>query len=130
MWREEEISIAHKHLLSFKSSRCQRVVWWLSFKQKKSQIMTSVKVALRIKPIDLEEGTKGSRSVVDIVSEKTILIESQKQFTFDAVFSPLATQSQLFNRSTKELADQFLDGFNCTVLSYGQSGSGKVRSFH
>jgi hypothetical protein len=85
-----------------------------------------VKVVLRIKPLDLEEGTRGSRSVVDIVSESSIKIESLKQFTFDSVFSGLSTQAQIFNRSTKELADQFLDGFNCTVFSYGQSGSGKV----
>lgn len=50
---------------------------------------SSVKVALRIKPIaqedanDLHSSRKGSRSIVDIVSDKSIMVDSRKQFTFD-----------------------------------------------
>ncbi|KAL3900899.1 MAG: hypothetical protein SGCHY_001018 [Lobulomycetales sp.] len=93
---------------------------------------SSVKVALRIKPIaqedanDLHSSRKGSRSIVDIVSDKSIMVDSRKQFTFDAVYSGLSSQSQVFNRSAKDMADQFLDGFNTTILAYGQSGSGKT----
>lgn len=50
----------------------------------------------------------------------------QKHFTYDYVFSPSATQEDIFTESILRLVDQFSQGYNATVLAYGQTSSGKT----
>jgi kinesin family protein C1 len=47
-------------------------------------------------------------------------------FMFDRVFDEFSTQEDVFKESVKELVQSSLDGYRVCVLSYGQSGSGKV----
>ena len=52
---------------------------------------------------------------------------SKKQvFAFDQVHSPTATQHALFTSTALPLILHFLEGFNCTVLAYGHTSSGKM----
>ena len=52
---------------------------------------------------------------------------SKKQvFAFDQVHSPTATQHALFTSTTLPLISCFLEGFNCTILAYGHTSSGKT----
>ncbi|ORZ25619.1 P-loop containing nucleoside triphosphate hydrolase protein, partial [Absidia repens] len=51
-----------------------------------------------------------------------------RAFTFDHVYPPETSQSQVFESSIKNLLECFLDGNNATVLAYGQTGSGKTYS--
>lgn len=56
---------------------------------------------------------------------------SIKQFTFDSVYVPDssssigAEQEQIFNNLGKELLDHSFEGYNSTILAYGQTSSGK-----
>ena len=47
-------------------------------------------------------------------------------FTFDQVHSPNTTQHALFTSTAQPLLSRFLEGFNCTILAYGQTSSGKT----
>ncbi|EED81324.1 predicted protein, partial [Postia placenta Mad-698-R] len=47
-------------------------------------------------------------------------------FTFDQVHPPVATQHALFTSTAQPLISRFIDGFNCTILAYGQTSSGKT----
>jgi hypothetical protein len=47
-------------------------------------------------------------------------------FNFDQVHDPNATQHSIFTSTAQPLVTRFLEGFNCTVLAYGQTSSGKT----
>ncbi|PVU87402.1 hypothetical protein BB561_006356 [Smittium simulii] len=55
-----------------------------------------------------------------------ILIQPDRSFTFDYVFNKQDTQNDLYENSVKPLINQFLSGYNTTVMAYGQTGSGKT----
>ena len=50
----------------------------------------------------------------------------KQQFTFDQVHGQDTTQHALFTATTQPLIARFLEGFNCTILAYGQTSSGKT----
>jgi kinesin family protein 4/21/27 len=49
-------------------------------------------------------------------------------FAFDQVLPPEATQYELYNATASPLISRFVEGFNCTILAYGQTSSGKTYS--
>jgi len=61
------------------------------------------------------------------VATSTAAAGPKKQtFNFDQVHPPPASQYQLFESTARPLVSRFLEGFNCTVLAYGQTSSGKT----
>ncbi|EJU00174.1 kinesin-domain-containing protein [Dacryopinax primogenitus] len=54
---------------------------------------------------------------------------NQKQsFTFDRVLGPNTSQADVYSIAADPLVQRFLEGFNCTILAYGQTSSGKTYS--
>ncbi|WAR02059.1 KIF12-like protein, partial [Mya arenaria] len=54
---------------------------------------------------------------------------SVRQFGYNVVFEPDATQEDLFDHSgVKRLIDMALNGYACTALAFGQTGSGKTHT--
>lgn len=51
----------------------------------------------------------------------------QHAFAFDHVFSPAATQEDVFAQ-VSDLMQSVLDGYNTTIFAYGQTGSGKTHT--
>ncbi|KAI8927790.1 hypothetical protein BC831DRAFT_451090 [Entophlyctis helioformis] len=49
-----------------------------------------------------------------------------KVFTFDHVYGPESSQMQVFQELAEPLIRQFFEGFNATILAYGQTFSGKT----
>ncbi|KAJ1922704.1 hypothetical protein IWQ60_006352 [Tieghemiomyces parasiticus] len=49
-----------------------------------------------------------------------------KHFTFDHVFGQQSTQAEVYENSVVPLLDKFVDGYNVTILAYGQTSSGKT----
>lgn len=47
-------------------------------------------------------------------------------FTFDQVHPSTVTQHSLFTSTAQPLISRFMEGFNCTILAYGQTSSGKT----
>ncbi|KAI0306797.1 hypothetical protein B0F90DRAFT_1808404 [Multifurca ochricompacta] len=60
-------------------------------------------------------------------SSPSQLPNSKKQhFTFDQVHGQDTTQHALFTATAQPLISRFMEGFNCTILAYGQTSSGKT----
>ncbi|GMG21348.1 unnamed protein product [Ambrosiozyma monospora] len=51
---------------------------------------------------------------------------STKTYTVDRVFGPDSEQSEIFEKTALPLFNDFVKGYNCTMLAYGQTGSGKT----
>ncbi|KAI0427007.1 hypothetical protein F5Y09DRAFT_45250 [Xylaria sp. FL1042] len=95
---------------------------------------TAVKVAVRVRP-PLKPTDPGfdlipqrfQRSMVQTTSDTSIAIESpqgKKVFVFDRVFSPEVGQDGIWNYLNESI-NAFLQGYNVSLLAYGQSGAGK-----
>ncbi|KAJ1338070.1 kinesin family member 15 [Microdochium nivale] len=95
---------------------------------------TAVKVAVRVRP-PLKHSDPGydlipqrfQRSMVQTTSNTNIAIESpqgKKIFVFDRVFSSDTEQDGVWEYLS-ECIPAFLQGYNVSLLAYGQSGAGK-----
>lgn len=113
----------------------------------------SIKVIVRIRPPNEREQQNNNRTVVEIVDDKMLIFDpkeqdepfffhnvaqksrdmlkkqnKQLQFIFDRIFSPIATNIDVFEGSTKSLITNLLDGYNCSVFAYGATGAGKTHT--
>ncbi|KAF8709322.1 Microtubule binding, partial [Rhizoctonia solani] len=105
----------------------------------------TVQVAVRIRPGNEHDLThipaRFQKTVVHAQNGTTVAVDAipaanntgstapppKKQvFTFDQAHSPGTTQHQLFSTTAAPLVERFVQGFNCTVLAYGQTSSGKT----
>ncbi|KAI0880094.1 kinesin-domain-containing protein [Annulohypoxylon maeteangense] len=95
---------------------------------------TSVKVAVRVRPA-LKPTDPGyelipqrfQRSMVQTTSNTGIAIDApqgKKLFVFDRVFGAEVTQEGIWEYLS-ESVNAFLQGYNVSLLAYGQSGAGK-----
>ncbi|KAJ3183837.1 Kinesin-like protein kif21b [Geranomyces variabilis] len=113
---------------------------------------TSVKVALRVRPLSAKEVLASAQECISFVAPGTPQVSiaptnstsvaeslglssvapggsgSAKSFTYDHVFDTLSTQEEVYEGCCRPLVDRFLEGFNATILAYGQTGSGKTHS--
>ncbi|XP_010508553.1 PREDICTED: kinesin-like protein KIN-12F [Camelina sativa] len=78
-----------------------------------------VKVVVRIKP------TKEYCWKVKKVSNDSYSVQD-RQFTFDSVLDSILNQDDVFQQVGVPLVRDALSGYNTSVLSYGQNGSGKT----
>lgn len=49
-------------------------------------------------------------------------------FTFDYVYDPYATQDFLYENTACSAVNSVLEGYNATILAYGQTGTGKTHT--
>ncbi|TPX65287.1 hypothetical protein SpCBS45565_g05274 [Spizellomyces sp. 'palustris'] len=92
---------------------------------------STVKVALRIRPLVSSQPSRGSRQVVQVLPDDTptpnsVVVDGRKRFTFDSVFGPDHSQHHVYEAAVAPLVERFLEGYNATVMAYGQTGSGKT----
>ncbi|SPR01160.1 Kinesin-like protein [Plasmodiophora brassicae] len=94
---------------------------------------TNIKVIVRCRPLSAAE-TRGRNAVVVTTSaaQRQVTVASEirgsdtkKTYTFDSVFGEASTQEALFG-DIHAIVDEVLEGFNCTVFAYGQTGTGKT----
>lgn len=50
------------------------------------------------------------------------------KYNFDRVFDPDSKQIDVYTQSIVPIIDSVLEGFNGTVLAYGQTSSGKTHT--
>ncbi|KAF7729727.1 hypothetical protein EC973_003805 [Apophysomyces ossiformis] len=88
--------------------------------------------SLRIRPLTERDRVQprfanmGSNDVLR-AHDKTVHVVSQnKLFTFDHVFGPESKQSEIFLGLGQKLIYKFIEGYNVTILAYGQTSSGKT----
>ncbi|PIN15062.1 Kinesin-like protein [Handroanthus impetiginosus] len=94
----------------------------------------NVQVLLRCRPLTDDEQRLNVPKVVTCNESKrevTVLQSvASKQvdrvFTFDKVFGPKAQQRSIYDQAISPIVSEVLEGFNCTVFAYGQTGTGKT----
>ncbi|CAF4875069.1 unnamed protein product [Pieris macdunnoughi] len=59
----------------------------------------------------------------DAAGEGGVALGSERAFTFDYAFEPLVGQQEIYDTCVRKLVESALDGYNATVLAYGQVGS-------
>ncbi|KAL5404490.1 hypothetical protein PMIN04_012580 [Paraphaeosphaeria minitans] len=95
---------------------------------------TAVKVAVRVRPA-LKNGDPGyelipqrfQASHVDVTSAQQIAVDApngRKLFVFDRVFGEDVDQEGVFDY-VQDSVFSFVEGYNVSILAYGQSGAGK-----
>ena len=86
-----------------------------------------VRVGVRIKPTQGPSSCEG-----DAATNKVLLARSAhgaaRRYTFDHVFAPSATNAELYASVGAPLLNAALDGYNATLLAYGQTGAGKTHT--
>ncbi|CAG8519033.1 29620_t:CDS:2, partial [Racocetra persica] len=97
---------------------------------------TSVQVALRIKPLTQDDlinlPARFQRQVISVspYNQNQVVVDTEKRpiFQFDYVFAPEATQQDVYERAVGNMISKFLEGYNVTILAYGQTSSGKTHT--
>ncbi|XLR10658.1 hypothetical protein S83_038596, partial [Arachis hypogaea] len=95
---------------------------------------TNVQVLLRCRPLSDDEQKSNVPKVVTCNENKREVTVMQtlankqidRVFTFDKVFGPKAQQRSIYDQAIAPIVNEVLDGFNCTVFAYGQTGTGKT----
>ncbi|XP_069130864.1 chromosome-associated kinesin KIF4A-like [Argopecten irradians] len=88
-----------------------------------------VRVAVRCRPLIQKEENEGCQVCVQFTKdEPQIILGKMKAFTYDYVFSPCNSQSEVYDMAVHPLLKQIFKGYNATVVAYGQTGSGKTYS--
>ncbi|KAL8708591.1 MAG: hypothetical protein Q9220_006527 [cf. Caloplaca sp. 1 TL-2023] len=95
---------------------------------------TNIHVVVRCRGRNAREVRENSGVVVstDGVQGKNVELSmgssalSNKTYHFDKVFSPAADQAMVFEDVVTPLLDEMLQGYNCTIFAYGQTGTGKT----
>ncbi|NWJ03845.1 KI20B protein, partial [Crypturellus undulatus] len=110
-----------------------------------SQSKGHIQVCLRVRPftslekenesqdcVSLEDSTsivlKPPKNSLNRLSEKTAGQLIQK-FTFSRVFGPETTQEEFFEGTMKQPVQDFLEGYNRLVFTYGVTNAGKTYTF-
>uniref|UniRef100_A0A915P7W7 Kinesin motor domain-containing protein n=1 Tax=Meloidogyne floridensis TaxID=298350 RepID=A0A915P7W7_9BILA len=90
-------------------------------RQKCRDMKNTVSVAVRIRPQNARERAAEEKICIFISQdEPQITIGRDKSFTYDFVFSDQSTQEGVYNQCIHNLLVGAFDGYNATVLAYGQ----------
>jgi len=99
-----------------------------------------IRVFCRIRPLlmpaeQADESATLRRDMfsVDVCRSLTSVDGLQRQerraFQFDTVFGPSAQQEEVF-REVQDLVQSAVDGYNVTIMAYGQTGAGKTHTMY
>ncbi|XP_075051742.1 kinesin-like protein KIF21B isoform X4 [Mixophyes fleayi] len=94
-----------------------------------SQGDCSVRVALRIRPQSSKEQSEGCHVCTWVYpGEPQVLLGKDKAFTYDYVFDTDTEQVKVYEICVRGLVEGCFQGYNATVLAYGQTGAGKTHT--
>lgn len=102
-------------------------------------MQSNFSVCVRVRPLIEREIRADEEEVIQISDESKIITilepvisstvdataYAKHSFTFDQVFGPNISQSQVYNQQCRPIIDSVFRGFNATILAYGQTGTGK-----
>ena len=54
--------------------------------------------------------------------------EIDRTYSFDKVFGSDSTQEDVYDAAVRPIVEEVLEGFNCTIFAYGQTGTGKTHT--
>lgn len=90
------------------------------------QTDTSITVALRVRPLTENERTRSIASIINQApTNPKVVIIGERGFSFDHVFINEG-QEAIFKLLMTPVIEKSLEGVNCSVIAYGQTGTGKT----
>jgi len=94
------------------------------------ELRGNIRVFCRVRPMLKKESEAGHRRAVTFPADGGVEIynadrNSHQSFSFDEVFKPSSTQTQIFDR-VRGLIRSVCDGFHVCIFAYGQTGTGKT----
>ncbi|CAO1363639.1 unnamed protein product [Diamesa serratosioi] len=103
--------------------------------------MSSVKVAVRVRPFNNREITRDSKCIIEMFDNTTAITnpkvkpgtaDSVKSFNFDYSYwshdpadTNFSTQDMVYADIGEEMLQHSFDGYNVCIFAYGQTGAGK-----
>ncbi|CAK8999181.1 unnamed protein product [Durusdinium trenchii] len=95
----------------------------------------NIHVAIRIRPMSENEEITSTCAICVPTSQPTVVVQASdgqiKSFTYDHCFSSLepsndtGTQDAVYTEFGADLVKNVLEGYNCCLFAYGQTGAGK-----
>uniref|UniRef100_A0A7N0UAG1 Kinesin motor domain-containing protein n=1 Tax=Kalanchoe fedtschenkoi TaxID=63787 RepID=A0A7N0UAG1_KALFE len=94
----------------------------------------NVQVIVRCRPLSDEEQRLHTPVVVSCNESRREVAVAQniankqidRTFAFDKVFGPSSKQRDVYNQAVSSIVNEVLEGYNCTIFAYGQTGTGKT----
>ncbi|KAH6765604.1 P-loop containing nucleoside triphosphate hydrolases superfamily protein [Perilla frutescens var. hirtella] len=94
----------------------------------------NVQVIVRCRPLSDEEARIHTPVVISCNENKREVCAVQniankqidRTFLFDKVFGPSSQQKDLYEQAVCPIVFEVLEGYNCTIFAYGQTGTGKT----
>jgi len=76
------------------------------------------------------QGPKSQQVTIEtstpISSLGIVTLPPTRTYPFDLVFGPEADQTAIYNDVVNPMLEEVLQGYNCTLFAYGQTGTGKT----
>ncbi|XP_051131910.1 kinesin-like protein KIN-5D [Andrographis paniculata] len=94
----------------------------------------NVQVIVRCRPLSEDEVRLRTPAVVSCNENRREVCAVQniankqidRTFVFDKVFGPSSQQKDLYDQAVCPIVFEVLEGYNCTIFAYGQTGTGKT----
>lgn len=94
----------------------------------------NVQVIVRCRPLSEEEARIHTPVVISCHDNRREVCAVQniankqidRTFLFDKVFGPASKQKHLYDLAVSPIVNEVLEGYNCTIFAYGQTGTGKT----
>ncbi|CAD8186568.1 unnamed protein product [Paramecium octaurelia] len=87
--------------------------------------MENIRVLVRVRPLNYRETHLGANACVS-TTPNSITLDNKKEYSYDHVLGADSTQEQVFDKIGNSTLQSFLDGLNCCIFAYGQTGAGKT----
>jgi len=91
----------------------------------------NIKVMVRVRPLNSRERAEEGKIcvILDDYRPNTLTLDAKpepKSFNFDWVGGDNTTQQNIFEAVGKAMVQTCLEGYNCCIFAYGQTGAGKT----
>ncbi|XP_059481232.1 kinesin-like protein KIF11-B [Neocloeon triangulifer] len=93
----------------------------------------NIQVYVRVRPMNEKERMeRKNQNVVELKKDREVIVRDRtnlamtKTFTFDKAFGPNSKQVDVYKAVAQPMISEVLEGYNCTIFAYGQTGTGKT----
>ncbi|XP_073064697.1 kinesin-like protein KIN-5D [Primulina eburnea] len=106
----------------------------LNGKNDKDKGGVNVQVIVRCRPLSEDEARVHTPVVISCNENRREICAIQniankqidRTFNFDKIFGPTSQQKDIYDQSICPMVFEVLEGYNCTIFAYGQTGTGKT----
>ena len=91
----------------------------------------NIQVMVRVRPLNSREALEDPKPCVNTNESNptNIILDAKpepKMFTFDWIGGENTSQEKVFEVAGKPMVQAYLEGYNCCIFAYGQTGAGKT----